>query len=212
MMTSFRSSRLFLLMLFLPPAMLHSIAQALVSQPGTSASAATNTPTARLSSADVSHYTIGIADVLHVNVWKNPDLSQSVTVGPDGFVSLSLLGDVRVIGLTTTQLATLLTERLANYVLTPQVSVSVVEIRSRQIYVMGQVAKPGSYPMLGQMNVLQMIAQAGGLTTFAHRRGIYVLRSNHGAVQKLAYNYSDVMHGKGDKNFDLQPGDTVVIP
>ncbi|MBW4028557.1 MAG: hypothetical protein HIU93_14360 [Acidobacteria bacterium] len=162
-------------------------------------------------SVSTSQYPLGVADVLHISVWKNPDLSQSVTVGPDGFVSLSLLGDVQVVGLTTSELSALLTKRLSAFILTPQVTVSVVEIHSRQIYILGQVGKPGGYSLLGKMSVLQMIAQAGGLSTFAHRRGIYILRPNRDSVKKLPYNYSDVMHGKGE-NFDLQPGDTIVVP
>jgi polysaccharide export outer membrane protein len=160
----------------------------------------------------VSQYTVGVADVLHVNVWKNPDLSQSVTVGPDGFVSLALLGDVKVVGLTTSELGQMLTNRLTAFIVTPQVTVSVAEIRSRQVYVMGQVAKPGGYPLIGQMSVLQMLAQAGGLNTFANRKGIYVLRPANGHTQKLSFNYVKVIHGKGDQNIDLLPGDSVIVP
>lgn len=215
-MRFFSPFRLILLPVLLGTVPGHCAAQALISPPaGTSATAGSTSTTQKASAqtpAKVSQYTVGVADVLHVSVWKNPDLSQTVTVGPDGFVSLSLLGDVQVVGSTTSEIGDLLTRRLTAFMLTPQVTVSVVEIRSRQVYVMGQVAKPGGYPLLGQMSVLQMLAQAGGLNPFANRRGIYVLRPNNGALQKLAYNYSDVVHGKGNQNFDLRPGDTVVVP
>lgn len=211
-MQRFSPFRPMFLSLLFAPAIAHCAAQALVGKPGGGPAADGSTETTNLSAAKVSQYTVGVADVLHVSVWKNPDLSQTVTVGPDGFVSLSLLGDVKVVGSTTSEIGDLLTKRLTAFMLTPQVTVSVVEIRSRQVYVMGQVAKPGGYQLLGQMNVLQILAQAGGLSPFAHRRGIYVLRPNKGAIEKLAYNYSDVMHGKGNQNFELRPGDTVVVP
>lgn len=180
--------------------------------PAPSASGSSTPSSPQKPHVSVSQYTVGVADVLHVNVWKNPDLSQSVTVGPDGFVSLALLGDVNVVGLTTSELGQMLTNRLTAFIVAPQVTVSVVEIRSRQVYVMGQVAKPGGYPLIGQMSVLQMLAQAGGLNTFANRKGIYVLRPANGHTQKLSFNYANVIHGKGDQNIDLLPGDSVIVP
>ena len=157
-------------------------------------------------------YTVGVADVLRVSVWKNPDLSQTVTIGPDGFASLPLLGDVHMAGITTNDLAAQLTSRLSAYVVNPQVTVSVMEIRSRQVYVVGQVARPGGYPLIAPMSILQMLAQAGGLDTFASRKQIYVLRTSHGKAVKIPFNYSDVIRGKGNQNVALEPGDTVVVP
>jgi polysaccharide biosynthesis/export protein len=123
-----------------------------------------------------SQFTVGPADVIRVNVWKNTDLSQTVTVDPEGFVSLPLLGDVHAAGMTTNQLAATLSSRLASYVLSAQVTVSVVEIHSSQVFVMGQVAKAGNYSLIGPLTVLQLIAQAGGLNTFANRKNIIVRR------------------------------------
>jgi polysaccharide export outer membrane protein len=159
-----------------------------------------------------SQYTIGVADILRVNVWKNTDLSQTVTVDPDGFVSLPLLGNVNVAGLSTDQLGTLLAAKYASYVVTPQVTVSVVDIRSRAVFVMGQVGKAGSYPLLAPTTVLQLIAQAGGLTPFAKRKNIYVLRASIGQSQKIPFNYVKVVHGDTRANIVLQPGDTVIVP
>jgi polysaccharide export outer membrane protein len=159
-----------------------------------------------------SQFTIGVADVLRVNVWKNPDLSQTVTVDPDGFVSLPLLGNIKVGGLNTDQLSNQLTARYASYVVTPQVTVSVVEIRSRAVFVMGQVGKAGSYPLLAPTTVLQLIAQAGGLTPFAKRKNIYVLRASVGKSEKIPFNYVKVLHGDSDANIVLEPGDTVIVP
>lgn len=161
---------------------------------------------------EVSQYLIGPADVIHISVWKNADLSQTVTVGPDGFVSLPLLGDVRVAGMTANQLSEMLGERLASYVVKAQVTVSVVEIRSRQVYVMGQVGKPGGYPLIAPLTVLQVIAQAGGLSVFAHRKGILVLRESDGATQRLKFDYVAALNGDVKQNIILKPGDTVVVP
>ncbi len=159
-----------------------------------------------------SQYTIGVADILRVNVWKNTDLSQTVTVDPDGFVSLPLLGNVNVAGLSTDQLGTLLAAKYASYVVTPQVTVSVVDIRSRAVFVMGQVGKAGSYPLVAPTTVLQLIAQAGGLTPFAKRKNIYVLRASMGQSEKIPFNYVKVVRGDTRANIVLQPGDTVIVP
>lgn len=167
---------------------------------------------ARVTTGSSSQYTIGVADLLRVNVWKNTDLSQTVTVDPDGFVSLPLLGNVNVAGLSTDQLGTLLAAKYASYVVTPQVTVSVVDIRSRAVFVMGQVGKAGSYPLLTQTTVLQLIAQAGGLTPFAKRKNIYVLRASMGQSEKIPFNFVKVIHGDSRANIVLQPGDTVIVP
>lgn len=167
---------------------------------------------ARLTAGSSSQFTIGVADILRVNVWKNPDLSQTVTVDPDGFVSLPLLGNVNVAGLSTDQLSTLLTGKYASYVVTPQVTVSVVDIRSRAVFVMGQVGKAGSYPLLAPTTVLQLIAQAGGLTPFAKRKSIYVLRASMGQSEKIPFNYVKVLKGDSHANIVLQPGDTIIVP
>jgi polysaccharide export outer membrane protein len=159
-----------------------------------------------------SQFTLGAADVIRVNVWKNADLSQTVTVGPDGFVSLPLLGDVRAAGMTANQLAQDLSSRLSSYVVSAQVTVSVVDIRSRQVYVMGQVGKPGGYPLIAPITVLQLIAQAGGLNTFANRKGIFILRGSKADLQRLKFNYISAIRGDVNQNINLQPGDTVIVP
>jgi polysaccharide biosynthesis/export protein len=159
-----------------------------------------------------SQFTLGPADVIRVNVWKNTDLSQTVMVGPDGFVSLPLLGDVHVAGMTANQLAQSLSSRLTSYVVSAQVTVSVVEIRSRQVYVTGQVGKPGGYSLVAPITVLQLIAQAGGLNTFANRKGIIVLRGSGGNIQRLTFSYVAAIRGDNKQNITLLPGDTVVVP
>lgn len=159
-----------------------------------------------------SQYALGPADVIHVNVWKSAELSQTVTVAPDGFVSLPLLGDVHVAGLTTSDLAQELATKMNAYVVNAQVSVSIVEIRSRQVFITGQVGKPGAYALISPVTVLQLIAQAGGLNTFANRKGIFILRSANTHAQKLPFNYTNALRGDMTQNVALQPGDTVIIP
>jgi polysaccharide export outer membrane protein len=158
-----------------------------------------------------SQYTLGVSDVIRVNVWKSPDLSQTATIGPDGFISLPLLGDVNAAGMTANQLAQALSAKLVNYVINAQVTVSVVEFRSRQVFVTGQVGKPGAYSLIAPITVLQLIAQAGGLNVFANRKGIFVLRGAKG-TEKVKFNYTDAIRGDVKQNITLLPGDTVIVP
>lgn len=159
-----------------------------------------------------SQFTLGAADVIRINVWKNADLSQTVTVGPDGFVSLPLLGDVHVAGMTANEVAHILAGQLNNFVVSAQVTVSVVEFRSRQVYVMGRVGRPGGYPLIAPITVLQLIAQAGGLNAFANSKGIFVLRGAAGDMHRLSFNYVKAIHGDNKQNVSLLPGDTVIVP
>lgn len=163
-------------------------------------------PTAR------SQFLLGAADVVRINVWKDVELSQTVTVGPDGFVSLPLIGDVKVAGMTAEQLGKDLASRLTTYIVNPRVTVSVVEIKSRQVYILGQVSKPGGFPLIAPTRVLQLIAEAGGLTNYANRKGIVVLRQGPEGEKKIHFNYNSVVRGDEAQNISLQPGDTVVVP
>jgi len=159
-----------------------------------------------------TEYVVGDGDVLHINVWKESEISQTVVVRPDGNISLPLVGDVVVAGLSPRQIQQLLTEKLKNILTNPKVTVSVAEVRSKMVYITGEVGKPGAYPVALPLNVLQLIARAGGLNEFANRKNIYILR---GADKKnrLHFNYKEVVKGKNsDQNVILQPGDTVVVP
>ncbi len=168
--------------------------------------------TAPSTSAIASQFVLGTADVIKITVWKNADLSQTLTIGPDGFVSLPLLGDVHVAGMTANQLAQDLKSRLSGYVVNAQVTVSVVDIRSRQVYVTGQVGKPGGYPLIVPISALQLIAQAGGLNTFANRKNIVILRGSGGHMERLKFNYNSAVQGDPKQNISLQAGDTVIVP
>ncbi|MGH9775400.1 MAG: polysaccharide biosynthesis/export family protein [Candidatus Acidiferrales bacterium] len=158
-------------------------------------------------------YVIGEADGLHVDVWKEPELSQNVVVRPDGKISLPLVNEVKVAGMTPSQVQQLLTERLKSYVVSPQVTVTVTEIRSKSVYITGEVVRAGEYPMVSPITVLQLIARAGGVTPYANRKGIFLLRNVDGKAERFPFDYNSVLKGKNtSQDMELRPGDTVVIP
>jgi polysaccharide biosynthesis/export protein len=163
---------------------------------------------------EASSYIVGAADVLRINIWKQPDISQSgVVVRPDGMISVPLVGELKVSGMTPVQIEAALVAELKQYVNEPRVTVTVAEIGSKMVYVTGEVQHPGSYPLVGPLDVLQVIAKAGGVTPYSHRRSVFVLREINGKKQKLPVNYNRIFHGKNpEQNIDLRPGDTVVVP
>jgi polysaccharide biosynthesis/export protein len=170
---------------------------------------ATSSPVA----ANDPDYKIGPQDVLTINVWKEPDVSREVPVRPDGKISLPLLNDVEAAGLTPMQLANSLTESLKKFISGPQVTVIVKEINSRRVYVIGEVVRAGTFPLLPKMTVLQIISSCGGFTQFANPKKIYVLRTKDGKQTKIPFNYKEVVSGKNpEQNIELQPGDTIVVP
>jgi polysaccharide export outer membrane protein len=159
------------------------------------------------------NYIIGPQDVIDISVWKEPDLSRVVPVRPDGKISLPLLNDVQAAGLTPSQLGAQITTNLTKYVTNPQVTVIVSQINSQRIYILGEVARAGGYTLLPDMNVLQALSNAGGLSAFANSKKIYILRQDNGKQQKIPFNYKEVLSGKDPgQNIALKPGDTIVVP
>lgn len=157
-------------------------------------------------------YVIGPEDVVHVQVWKENDLTATLPVRPDGKISLPLLNDVQAAGLTPEQLAQSLTEKLKKYIADPRVTVVVTAINSKRIYLIGEVLHTGGMPLLPNMTVLQALSSAG-LNQFAKTKGIYVLRTVNGKQEKLAVNYRKLVKGQEiEENYVLQSGDTIVIP
>jgi len=157
-------------------------------------------------------YVIGPEDVLHIQVWKENDLTATLPVRPDGKISLPLLNDVQAAGLTPEKLAETLTEKLKKYVADPRVTVVVTQINSKRIYLTGEVNKAGAMAMLPNMTVLQALSSAG-LNQFAKTKGIYVLRMENGKQEKLPVNYRKLVKGQDiEENYVLQPGDTIVVP
>jgi len=159
------------------------------------------------------NYIIGAQDVLDISVWKEPEVSRTVPVRPDGKISLPLLNDVQAMGLTPSQLAAQLTESLKKFVTNPQVTVIVTTINSQRIYIMGEVLRAGAYPLLPGMTFLQALSSAGGFTQFANLKKIYLLRQENGKQVKFPFNYKEVIGGKNpDQNIALKAGDTIVVP
>ncbi len=173
-------------------------------------SAATSTVN-QPSSVDNSTYIIGREDALRVSVWKEPELSATLPVRPDGMISLPLLNDVQAAGLTPMQLAASITDKLKRYVADPRVTVVVTAMNSQRVYVLGEVNHTGAMPLIPNMTVLQALASAG-FTQFANTKGIYVLRTENGKQQKLPFNYKQVIKGESmEQNIILKPGDTIVV-
>ena len=160
-----------------------------------------------------SDYVIGADDTLHISVWKEPDLTETLPVRPDGKISMPLLNDITAAGLTPLQLRDQISEKLKKYVSDPRVTVVVTGMNSQRIFVTGEVVHTGPIPLLPHMTVLQALASSGGFTTFANTGKIYVLRTVNGKQTKLPFNYKDVLNAKHpEQNVVLLPGDTIVIP
>ncbi len=174
---------------------------------------ATSPESKAMSAADESTYVIGPQDVLDINVWKEPEVSRLVPVRPDGKISLPLLNDIQAAGLTPMQLQAAISEGLKKFITGPQVTVIVREINSRRIYVLGEVSRPGAFPMIPNMTVLQALSTAGGFTQFARLNAVYVLRSENGKQSTYPFNYKEVVRGsRPEQNIILRPGDTIVVP
>ncbi len=157
-------------------------------------------------------YKMGPEDVLRVSVWENKDLTLDLVVRPDGRISMPLIQDVQAEGLTAAELAVILRQRLETFIKDPQVSVILLQVNAPKIFVIGNVAKPGPYPLRSETNVLQALSQAGGFTQFASPRSIKLVRGSglKQVVRKI--NYYNVIDEGGEGNFLLSPGDTIVVP
>src|SRR2546421_5257357 len=182
----------------------------------TASSAATNSkatsqPREPLSIAGPD-YVIGADDTLHISVWKEPDLTNTLPVRPDGKISMPLLNDVQAAGLTPMQLSDSLTEKLKKYLADPRVTVVVTQMTSQRFYVLGEVLHSGAIPLLPNMTVLQALATAG-FTQFANTKGIYVLRTEKGKQQKIPFNFKQGIKGDAPaQHITLKPRDTIVVP
>jgi len=159
-------------------------------------------------------YIIGSGDVLQIAVWKEPEVSvPTVVVRPDGRIAIPLIKDVEVAGLSPEQAETQITTQLSKYINTPNVTVVVATINSKKVYVLGGVKKEGPLPYTYRMSVIQALSEAGGLTEYAKRKKIYVLRTENGKDYRLPFDYDAVIKGeKMEQNIQLLAGDTVVVP
>ena len=181
-------------------------------KPAGEAKPAEDNPQSEPASVAGPDYVIGANDTLHISVWKEPDLTESLPVRPDGKISLPLLNDVVAAGLTPTKLAESITTRLKKYIADPRVTVVVTAMNSQKVYILGEVLHPGSLPLQPNMSVLQALASAG-FTQFANTKGIYILRSDNGKQQKIPVHYKELIKGEAvNQIVILKPGDTIVVP
>ena len=162
-----------------------------------------------------SDYWIGPEDVLDITVWRNADLSKQVTVRPDGRISLPLIGDITAVGKTAAQLSEDISAKLKEYKENPQVSIILKEVNSYAIYVLGEVVKPGKYPLKSKTTLLQAVTIASGFTPMAARNKIVVFRfaKDGGGQIKMKASYDDIVLRDGsNQNIELKPGDQIVVP
>jgi polysaccharide export outer membrane protein len=159
-------------------------------------------------------YVLGNDDVLAISIWRDPEISRTVPIRPDGRVSLPLIGEVQAKGLTPKQLQANLTTALRTYMANPEVTVIVQEVRSSKFNILGEVARPGSYPLSKPTTVVDALAIAGGFRDFAKVKKIYILRVQpDGSRIKIPFNYKDVVErNRFEKNVELQSQDTIIVP
>ncbi len=158
-------------------------------------------------------YVIGTDDVLTIVFWRDKEMSADAVVRPDGLISLPLINEVQAAGLTPEQLRESLVKAASKFLEEPTASVVVKQINSRKVYLTGMVTKAGSYPLTGNLNVLQLIAEAGGLQEYADSKHIVIVRNEAGRETRFKFNYNDVVKGKNvEQNMTLKPGDTVIVP
>lgn len=176
------------------------------------AAAPAQSPVQAQNVVEADKYIIGPDDQLQISVWKEPNLSGTFPVRPDGMISMVLLGDVRAAGLTPMQLGSNLALQLKKYVQDPLVTVLVTQVNSQRIFLVGEVGHVGAVPITPGMTPLQAIAAGGGLTPYAKKSKIYILRGPQGNQQKIPFNYKAALRGESPQDVTLQPGDTVVVP
>jgi polysaccharide export outer membrane protein len=159
-----------------------------------------------------SEYRLGAGDKIRIEVYRDAQLSQSVQVRPDGKVTLPLIGDVDASGKTPAELDDAITEALKEYVNNPSVTVIVVEATAATAYVVGGVNQPGAVQLQGNVTVLQALAMAGGLSDFADRKNIRILRKSASGTETIPFNYKEAIRGSTAAATLLRAGDTVVVP
>ncbi len=156
-------------------------------------------------------YTIGPGDALDIVVWKEPTISGPAKVRPDGFITLPLINEIQAVGMTTGQLRKVLEEKYREFVASPFVTIRVTGITSNEIFLIGQVAKAGAYPVVGNDTILQLLTRAGGLTIFADRHNIRVVRRLEGKVTEYFVDYEAIVKGDLKQDIVLRPGDRIIV-
>jgi polysaccharide export outer membrane protein len=157
-------------------------------------------------------YVIGASDVIMVSVLKEPTLTSSLLVRPDGMISMPLLGEIKAEGKTPLQLADEITTKLKTFIQDPNVTIILTQMNSKKVYLIGEIGKTGPIELTPGMTLLQAIATGGGLTQYANPRKIYILRTEGGKPQKIPVQYKQALRGNASLNLTLNPGDTIVVP
>ena len=157
-------------------------------------------------------YRLGAEDQLRISVWDNKELTLDLVVRPDGKISMPLIQDVVAEGMTASQLADEIRKKLAAFIVNPEVSVIVLQVNAPKYFLIGYVSRPGTYPLRGEVSVLQALALAGGFTQFASPRSIKLIRNNNGRQEIRKINYYNLIDDGGEGNYLLRPGDTIVVP
>ena len=174
---------------------------------------AQDTATGSKSNDTQEYYKIGANDVLNIFIWKEPDLSQDISVMPDGRIIFPMIGEVMAKGKSVIELKDIITEKLKNYITSPEVTVMVRQSNSRVIYTVGKLTNPGPYPLAPDMTVLQALSAAGGFTEWAETKYVMVVRRINGRETMYRFNYQDFIEGNNlAQNILLEPGDTIVVP
>lgn len=160
-----------------------------------------------------SDYIVGAGDVLEITVWKDETLSTIVTVLPDGKISIPLIGEYTAMGKPVKQIRREIKKRIAKYMPKPEVTVSIKQVNSMWIYVIGKVINAGRFHLNGNINVLQALSMAGGLTPFADSEEIKIVRESKAKTLIFNFNFKDVARGQNlSSNIHLQKGDVVIVP
>lgn len=163
--------------------------------------------------ADSDRYIIGSEDILYIHVWKEEQFSKTVPVRIDGKISLPLMDEIQAAGQTPLQLKELLTQKLKEFVENPMVTVMVMEANSFQVYISGEIRKPGAYRLKTETSLLQFIPLAGGFTEWANQKKILIIRKEDGKEKRIIINYKKILKGEDPKaNIILKSGDTIIVP
>lgn len=163
--------------------------------------------------ADSDRYIIGAEDILYIHVWKEEQFSRTIPVRIDGKISLPLMDEIQAAGQTPLQLKELLTQKLKEFVENPTVTVIVMESNSFQVYISGEIRKPGAYRLKTETSLLQFIPLAGGFTEWANQKKILIIRKEDGKEKRIIVNYKKIIKGEDPKsNIILKSGDTIIVP
>lgn len=157
-------------------------------------------------------YLIGPGDALGINIWKEPALSGNVKVRPDGYVTLPLINELQVTGMTTAQLRKVLESKYREFTVDPFITISIQGIASAEVFLVGQVGKAGAYPLTGNETILQLLTRAGGLGVFADRSSIRIVRRESDKITEFVVDYDAIIKGDLRQDILLRPGDRIIVP